>query len=114
MGTDGGGPLPMRPHRFNREVEVRLREVGRPDLVLGRASHTINISRSGLLAEIPAELDAVGGEEVSVRLTWDGGSFETAATIVRFDSPYRGDPARQAMALQLKEPIPPQLFEDPT
>ena len=111
MKTDGGGPVPLRPHRFNREVEVRLREVGHPDFVLGRASHSINISRNGLLAEIPGELDAVGGQEVSVRLSWNGGSFETAATIVRFDSPYRGDPARQAMALQLTEPIPPQLFE---
>ncbi|HVO34712.1 MAG TPA: hypothetical protein VMT21_04035 [Gemmatimonadales bacterium] len=113
MDMQGGGPLPPRPHRFNREVEVRLREVGRPDLVLGRASHSINISSNGLLAEIPGELDAVGGQEVSVRLTWDGGSFETTATIVRFDSPYRGDPARQAMALQLKEPIPHELFERP-
>jgi len=113
MNADGDGPLPMRPHRFNRAVEVRLREVGHPDVVLGRASHSINISRNGLLAEIPVQLDAVGGEEVSVRLTWDGGSFETAARIVRFDSPYRGDAARQAMALQLKEPMPPQLFEDP-
>jgi hypothetical protein len=113
MEMDGGGPLPLRQRRFNREVEVRLREVGRPDIVLGRASHSINISRNGLLAEIPVELDAVGGQEVSVRLTWDGGSFETSGTIVRFDSPYRDDPALQAMALRLKRRIPLQLFADP-
>lgn len=100
------GALPPRPNRFHRDVEVRLREAGRPDVLLGPASHSINISRNGLLVEILGPLDVVAGEDVVVSLRWEGGSFESPATIVRFDSPYQGDPGRQAMALQLRHPVP--------
>jgi len=99
---------PRRQRRFAKAVEVQLREPGSPHVLLDAAS--INVSENGVLMELSGPLEAVSGEDVSVTLVWDGGSFEAAATILRFDSPYRGDPARSAVALRLQKPIPAHLL----
>ena len=102
--------LSERPVRVARQVEIRLKEPGRPDVVIGTDSHTVNVSRNGLLMEIPRVLDAVAGQEIAVCMNWEGKTFETGATIVRFESPYHGNPQRQVMALGLAQPLPEELI----
>jgi len=102
--------LPPRPRRVSCPVEVRLLELDRPQTVLTGHAKALNVSENGLLMELVGQLDAVAGEEVAVSLLCQGGTFETTGTIVRFDSPYRGDPARHAVALRLRDPIPARLI----
>ena len=100
-----------RPKRVRRAVEIRLLDAGRPDVVIGSDTHSVNVSRQGMLLELPKVLDAVAGQEIAVQCVWQGGRFETTAEIVRFESPYQGDATRQVMALKLKDSVPASLLD---
>jgi hypothetical protein len=107
--TDHDHDLEPRPYRFVQSVEVRLCA---PDgaAPIATDSRTLNISANGLLMDVPAVLDGVAGQEVRVEVRWPGGEFSSLATIVRFESPYGVDPARQVMALQLHTSLPSSLL----
>lgn len=91
-------------------MDVVLRDIGATKPLISTAAHTVNVSESGLLMEVPSRLDAVVGQEVVVTLTWRGGTFESEATIVRFESPYWRDGASSVMGLHLEHPLPPELI----
>ncbi len=100
---------PIRTRRVQRVVDVVIQDSDEfPRLV--RLSRTVNVSSSGLLMEVPQNFDAVQGEEVVVRLTWPGGTFESPGEIVRFDSPYQGDPNRSVMGIHLSHELPAVLL----
>lgn len=103
--------LHSRSDRIRRTVEIRLRSVDHPEIEIGTETLTINLSRRGMLLELPRVLDAVAGQEVLVECIWPGGRFQTGAVIVRFESPYQGDPRRQVTALTLNDPLPAELLE---
>lgn len=102
-------PDPIRSHRVNRVLDVTIQDSDDyPKLV--RLSKTVNLSRFGLLMHVPALLDAVQGEDIVVRLRWSGGTFESPGRIIRFDSPYRGDPSKSMMGIELTRELPPALL----
>lgn len=102
-------PDPVRSHRINRVLDVTIQDSDDyPKLV--RLSKTVNLSRHGLLMHVPLQLDAVQGEDIVVRLRWSGGTFESHGRIVRFDSPYQGDPTRSMMGIELTRELPPALL----
>lgn len=102
---------PTRPKRVDRVLDVTLRDSDDyPKLV--RLSKTVNLGQHGILMEVPALLDAVQGEDIVVRLRWAEGTFESPGRIVRFESPYRGDPARSVMGIELTRDLPPALLAD--
>ena len=101
---------PLRTRRVQRVVDVVIQDSDElPKLV--RMSRTVNVSSSGLLMEVPRDFDAVQGEEVVVRLKWAGGTFESHGEIVRFDSPYQGDPNRSMMGIHLAHELPSELLQ---
>lgn len=91
-------------------LDVVLRDVESSHTLISTTSHTVNVSESGLLMEVPSRLDACVGQEVVVTLTWPNGAFETGATIVRFESPYWRDGASSVMGLQLAQRLPAELI----
>ncbi|MBC7897157.1 MAG: hypothetical protein H7066_17190 [Cytophagaceae bacterium] len=91
-------------------VDVVLRDVGASHPLISTLSHTVNVSESGLLIEVPNRLDACVGQEVVVTLTWPGGTFESEATIVRFESPYWRDGASSVMGLHVAQTLPSDLI----
>jgi hypothetical protein len=105
------GVIKETPKRVRRAVEIRRLDAGRPDVVLGSDTHSVNVSSQGMLLELPKVLDAVAGQEIAVQCVWQRGRFETMEEIVRFESLYQGDPARQVMALKLKDCVPATLLD---
>lgn len=102
-------PESLRSPRVNRVVDIILKDGdGYPLMV--RPSKTVNLSRTGILMQVPLHLDAATGEEVVVRLRWRGGHFESAGQIVRFESPYLGDPATRVMGIRLVREVPDALL----
>jgi hypothetical protein len=103
---------PHRPlhSRIERRVEVRLMDVDTNHQFIGGTADTINVSEHGLMMEVPAVLDACEGQEVIASLHWEGGEFESPATIVHFTSPYWRNPRKSVMGLRLTEPLPPDLL----
>lgn len=100
---------PVRPKRVNRILDVTIQDSDdHPKLI--RLSKTVNLGQHGLLMDVPALLDAVQGEDIVVRLRWAEGTFESPGRIVRFESPYRGDPARSVMGIDLTNQLPTALL----
>ena len=93
-------------------LDVVLHDVGGSHPLISTVAHTVNVSESGLLMEVPHRLDAVVGQDVVVTLTWRGGTFETEATIVRFESPYWRDGTSSVMGLHLAQPLPAALIAE--
>ncbi len=103
---------PTRPiaARINRVVEVRLREPDAADHFISTTSHTINVSETGLLMEVPTLLDACVGQDVIACIHWDGGSFESPGRIARFESPYWKDGVSSVLGVELKNALPEELL----
>ncbi len=102
-------PESVRSPRVNRVVDVTLKD-GDDYPLMVRPSKTVNLSRTGLLMQVPLHLDAATGEEVVVRLRWRGGHFESAGLIVRFESPYLGDASTRVMGIRLVREVPDVLL----
>ena len=81
------GERRWRPARFARRLQVVLSDIDHPEVPISSVSHSVNVSRNGLLMWLPEHLNGGEGQEVHVTISWDGGRFETAGVIVRFKSP---------------------------
>jgi hypothetical protein len=101
---------PIR-ERFERVLFVRLYSVAEGGREIGAGSQTINVSEHGLLVEVPRTLDACVGQEVMVVLSWGNSSFRSHGEIVRFESPYWREPAKQVMGVRLQDALPPELLK---
>lgn len=93
-------------HRVERILDVELHDIGATHPLISTLSHTVNISLSGLLMEVPSKLDACVGQDVIVTLKWPGGVFESEGQIVRFESPYWKDGESSVMGVRLDHPLP--------
>jgi hypothetical protein len=100
--------------RVERNVRVRLFSADESRASLGSESHTINVSEHGLLMEVPAVADVVLGQDVIVVIDWEGGTFESRAEVVRFESPYWKDHWSSVMGLRLEQVMPPDLLKHST
>lgn len=103
--------LITREPRIPRSLWLSLREHGPDGRDIVSRVLTLNLSRSGMLVEIPPALEVVQGEEIDVTIFAADLTVETRATIMRFESPIEGDPFRQAMGLRLDTPLPDDLVD---
>jgi hypothetical protein len=107
-------PVPALNPRASRhalQVTIRLHSTDAPTTAISSTATSINVSRTGVLMEIPTILDALVGQEVVVGFRWEGGDHDARATIVRFESPYHADLNRQAVALHFQSPLPPMVAD---
>ncbi len=98
-----------RTKRVQRVLDIQLRDVDNEPL-LDLRSQTLNLGLNGILMYVPLPCEAVEGEEVVATLTWNGGEFTSKGRIVRFESPYRGDPSQSVMGVHLDSELPGELL----
>jgi hypothetical protein len=69
----------------------------------------VNVSATGILMQVPTQLDAYVGQHVVLTLRWPGGIWECQGSVVRLETaPGPGQPQR-LMGVHMQSKLPDAL-----
>jgi hypothetical protein len=98
----------MRAPRVTCTLDVTIHDSEAYPL-LGRVTKSVNVSATGILMQVPTQLDASVGQEVVVTLRWPGGIWESEGRVVRLETAAGPGGPRRLMGVHMQSQLPDAL-----